>query len=509
VSRSRWIAAGATLLGVSLLLLAHLGAASFDGDEVTYAIVARGCAVDGDCVPPRVFGRPFLNKPPLLFWSMAASARVFGANELAGRLPAAMSGLAAVAAVLWVGWRWFGPGTGILAAAVFGSTPGLLLDHGFRAAVTDGPLVLCFLLATVSAVQWRSGASGRVPWATAVAVAACVGFKGLIGPALLLAWLAAANLVELGQRRRTCDPRRDGILALVIGATALVTFAAWLGVLEASGGRQVGARVVGREIVERVLRGVDPAHLQGPTLYARALIEDFGLLLLAALAATVAIVRGLRRPSGPDGPRALALLCWAVGPLAVLHLSVSKLHWYAYPVYPAVALLAAWAILRGLGRLTDPRLRLLGGAALAIVLALRVTGIAHALAQPPQRVPAHLLALSCERQPSPILRIDPAVLFGPRGVRRHNAYYLTGARCAERGPRATDAGRCRYFVTHRRPDPLDGAALAAFPRYLPDEPSLYLVDECGGDLARAFLPLEQDSTPEPSAAAADPTEASR
>ena len=165
----RFLAAALVLLGATLLLFARLGAASLDGDEVTYALVSRGCAQQGECVPPRIFGRPFLNKPPLLFWSMAASARILGASELAARLPAAASGLAVVVAVLWVGWRRFGAATGILAAALLGTTPGLLLNHGFRAAVTDGPLSLCMLVATVTAARWRAGAAGRWPWPTAAA----------------------------------------------------------------------------------------------------------------------------------------------------------------------------------------------------------------------------------------------------------------------------------------------------------------------------------------------------
>src|SRR5437867_4279704 len=56
-----------------------------------------------DPITPTLAGMPWFEKPPLLYWMIMASYRVFGINEFAARLGPAICGLLAAAFVYWIG----------------------------------------------------------------------------------------------------------------------------------------------------------------------------------------------------------------------------------------------------------------------------------------------------------------------------------------------------------------------------------------------------------------------
>ena len=59
-----------------------------DRDEAYYAEVSREMNERADYVVPHFNGKPWLEKPPLLYWCQSISFRLFGENEFAARLPA-------------------------------------------------------------------------------------------------------------------------------------------------------------------------------------------------------------------------------------------------------------------------------------------------------------------------------------------------------------------------------------------------------------------------------------
>src|SRR6202140_3414608 len=59
-------------------------------DEPRYAWIARDMAESGDWVTPRLYGRPWFEKPALYYWGAALSFKFFGVNEASARLPSAV-----------------------------------------------------------------------------------------------------------------------------------------------------------------------------------------------------------------------------------------------------------------------------------------------------------------------------------------------------------------------------------------------------------------------------------
>ena len=128
----------------------HLGAIGFVGpDEPRYAWIARDMAETGDWVTPRLYGKPWFEKPPLYYWSAAICFKLFGVSEAAARLPSAISALLATLAMAWLAWRVYGGETARWLLLLLPTTVGMI---GFsHAAATDMPFSAMLTIAMVCA----------------------------------------------------------------------------------------------------------------------------------------------------------------------------------------------------------------------------------------------------------------------------------------------------------------------------------------------------------------------
>src|SRR5579885_1254122 len=70
--------------------------ALWEPDEGRYAEIAREMVLTHDYVTPHDDWVRYFEKPPLVYWTETLSIRLFGVNELAVRLPAALATVAAV-----------------------------------------------------------------------------------------------------------------------------------------------------------------------------------------------------------------------------------------------------------------------------------------------------------------------------------------------------------------------------------------------------------------------------
>jgi len=111
-----WFLVFLVALGLGLCFQGSRGV--WEPDEGFYANVALGMLRGHDWLIPRLNGEPFLDKPPLLYWSIALGMKVLGENEWGLR---AANALAFAGATLLVGLlaaRWWGLRAGRLAALV-------------------------------------------------------------------------------------------------------------------------------------------------------------------------------------------------------------------------------------------------------------------------------------------------------------------------------------------------------------------------------------------------------
>ncbi|MEQ1473116.1 MAG: glycosyltransferase family 39 protein [Candidatus Acidiferrum sp.] len=98
------------LITLYVCYFSHLGAFGFVGpDEPRYAWIAREMAETGDWVTPRLYGKPWFEKPILYYWSAALSFKLFGVSEVTARLPSALFALFASLALAWLALRMADP----------------------------------------------------------------------------------------------------------------------------------------------------------------------------------------------------------------------------------------------------------------------------------------------------------------------------------------------------------------------------------------------------------------
>src|ERR1700688_5042649 len=138
------------LLTLYVCYFSHLGAFGFIGpDEPRYAWIARGMAESGDWVTPRVYGKPWFEKPVFYYWSAAVCFKLFGVNEASARLPSAVCALLAALGLAWLALRL---GRWQMARWVLLLLPSTVGMIGFsHAASTDMPFSALLSIAMVCA----------------------------------------------------------------------------------------------------------------------------------------------------------------------------------------------------------------------------------------------------------------------------------------------------------------------------------------------------------------------
>lgn len=87
------------ILIVCCLFLYFIGSTSInltDPDEVFYSDTAKEMLANNSVLTPLIFGKPQFEKPPLFYWLLMASFKVFGINTFAARLIPALIGMIGV-----------------------------------------------------------------------------------------------------------------------------------------------------------------------------------------------------------------------------------------------------------------------------------------------------------------------------------------------------------------------------------------------------------------------------
>jgi len=197
-----------TLAGLWLLLYASFTLFSpplLDDADSVHAEVAREMVARQDGITLYANGIRYLEKAPLMYWSMAASFTVFGPEDWAARLPLAIATLALFLVVYATGRRLFASDTaGFYAALILLTSLGIFIYT--RIIIPD--VIVCLWLSLAMLLFWISleqpQPSRATAWGFAAACALNVLTKGLIGIVFPLAIVIIFLLLNrnLGHLRR-------------------------------------------------------------------------------------------------------------------------------------------------------------------------------------------------------------------------------------------------------------------------------------------------------------------
>src|SRR5947209_7540736 len=96
----------------------------FEPDESRYAQIPREMLARGEWVVPFLQGEPYLDKPPLFYWLVMGSYRVFGVSAGAARLVPALALHLCMLFVYLLGRRHVGQRAAFRGALVLSLAPG-------------------------------------------------------------------------------------------------------------------------------------------------------------------------------------------------------------------------------------------------------------------------------------------------------------------------------------------------------------------------------------------------
>ena len=116
-----------------------------DDVDAVQAQIARNMLSSGDWVTARLDGVAYLEKPPLIYWMIAISYKVFGVHDWAARIPIALSAIALCFTTAAFGAWAFGRRAGFYAGLCMSTCIGLFLFT--RILVPDVVLTLVIALA--------------------------------------------------------------------------------------------------------------------------------------------------------------------------------------------------------------------------------------------------------------------------------------------------------------------------------------------------------------------------
>ena len=371
--RSLRLAAYAIL--AAILYLPALGQpALWEPDEGRYAEIAREMVVSGDYVTPRDNFELYFEKPPLVYWAEAAAIKIFGVNEFAVRLPAALFSIGQVVITAALAEVMLGATAGLLAALALALSP---LFFSLARFATLDPALAFFLTAALAAFYAASRqASFAMPssrkWMLASSAMLALGTlaKGpvalLLGVAIVFIWLAS--------ERRLAEIRRMPLLWCALIYCAIV--APWFVLMEHRNPGFLNFFFI-HEHLQRYVSSNE--HGWGPWFFIPIVIGGTWPWIFFAPLGWSSMRGGDGSKSGeaPTSPTsstdrrrsaASFLAIWFIVIFVFFSIPRSKLGTYILPALPPLAIFAGYGLSRLSSIAAPSRRRLLAGFAIANVI---------------------------------------------------------------------------------------------------------------------------------------------
>jgi 4-amino-4-deoxy-L-arabinose transferase-like glycosyltransferase len=180
--RSFWIVLSLLVLSVGLYLGTAASPALDDDDvDAAHAMVSQEMLSRGDFVVPYMDGVRYLVRPPMHFWMVAASYKLFGETEFATRLPLGLAMVCMVLLTFEFGRRFFSQRAGLYGALAVATSLGMfiftriMIPEAIYTLAFEGIFYL-FLRSWTGSLNPRTGY-----WGAAALCGAAVLTRGLIG----------------------------------------------------------------------------------------------------------------------------------------------------------------------------------------------------------------------------------------------------------------------------------------------------------------------------------------
>lgn len=319
----------------ALLFFFALGNHQLQGStEARVAGIAMEMHLDKDWVTPRLFGEPFLEKPPLSLWLDAEAIGAFGGTPWAVRLTSACAGLLSVM-LLFAMLRRLGRPTALAWTAALLLATMASYWSNVRGVGEDALLALGVTLALLAFFQGHRQSSPGNALLFTLGIAIATLSKGILGLAMpgvvIFAFLLAESLMD--KRLYLSHWLRPGLLTLL----GLLPLMIWLALLYQRDGIQAVTQVLLTNSVGRFSGSFVEAGHHEPFYYYLAKLPE------AFLPWNILVYLGLWhfRKSLMANRYLLFFTLWILAQFVMLTLASSKRTVYLMSLTPAAAVIAA------------------------------------------------------------------------------------------------------------------------------------------------------------------------
>jgi 4-amino-4-deoxy-L-arabinose transferase-like glycosyltransferase len=324
-----------------------------DDVDSVQAQIARNMLVSGDWVTARLDGVPYLEKPPLIYWTIALSYKVFGVHDWSARIPMALSALALCWVTAGFGVWAFGKRAGFYAGLCMATCVGLFLFT--RVLIPDVMLTFTTALAMWAFLRAIDAEEPR-PRLWAFLFAASLGAGLLLKSLIAVVFPVGAAIVYLLLTRQLFSWNVWKRLRPFSGALVILLIAAPWHILATlrnppyfvftlhSGPNSYHGFLWFFFINEQLLRFLNMRYPRDYNTVPRLYFWLFHLIWLFPWSVYLPAVAKLSfKPIDRAGRARLLSLCWLGFVLIFFTFSTTQ-EYYSMPCYPALALLIGSAM---------------------------------------------------------------------------------------------------------------------------------------------------------------------
>jgi len=305
-------------------------------DEPRYAQIAREMLARHDLVTPTLYGKPWLEKPPLYYWRAMEAFWAVGVSDWAARLPSATAATFMVA-VIYFFLRRFRPGTQLNGALMTAASAGVI---GFaRGAGTDMLLAAAFVVGMLAWFTWY--AAERRLWLGFFYFFMALGAlaKGPVAPLLAALIIVIFALAQRDVRLITRTLWLPGILLF------LAVSLPWYVAVQLQNPQFLREFILQHNLgrfASNMYRHRQPFWYFVPVLLLG--VMPWTALVIAGWVET--IKQWHEQPATREATLSKFLLIWTAVVVVFFSISASKLPGYILPAVPAGTILAATWVAR-------------------------------------------------------------------------------------------------------------------------------------------------------------------
>jgi 4-amino-4-deoxy-L-arabinose transferase-like glycosyltransferase len=353
-SRSWSLYLALLLIAASVYLIGIISPPSLTDDvDSVQAQIARNMITTGDYVTARLDGIAYLEKPPLIYWMMAGSYKVFGVHDWAARMPIALFCVGLVLLTAAFGEWAFDKRIGFYAGLVMATCIGLYLFT--RVLIPDVILTFTITLSMWALLRVMDDTEPH-PRAWAFVLAASFGVGLLLKSLIAVVFPVGAGLIYLAFTRQLFSRWTWKRLHLFSGLVVMLAIAVpwhvlatlrnppyWSWAMHSGPGEYHGFLWF-FFINEQLLRFLNLRYPRDYNTVPALYFWLFHLIWLFPWSVYFPAVAKLSfRPVDRAGRARLLALCW-IGVVLVFFTFSTTQEYYSMPCYPAMALLLGSAM---------------------------------------------------------------------------------------------------------------------------------------------------------------------